>query len=31
MFKSLKEELMAKNKLENIWQTTLAMAYLTEF
>ena len=31
IFKSLKEELVAKNKLENIQQTTLAMAYLTEF
>ena len=31
MFKSLEEELVAKNKLENIQQTTSAMAYLTEF
>ena len=31
MFKSLKEELVAKNKLENIQQTILAMVYLTEF
>ena len=31
MFKSLEEELIAKDKLENIQQTTLVMAYLTEF
>ena len=31
MFGSLEEELMAKNKLENIRQTTLAIAYLTKF
>ena len=31
IFKSLKEELMAKNKLENIQQTISAMAYLPEF
>ena len=31
IFKSLEEELVTKNKLENIQQTTLAIAYLTEF
>ena len=31
IFKSLKEESVAKNKLENIQQTILAMVYLTEF
>ena len=31
MFRSLKEELVAKNKLENIQQTILAIVYLTEF
>ena len=31
IFKSLKEELVAKNKFKNIQQTTLAMAYSTEF
>ena len=31
MFKSLEEELVAKNKLENIQQTILAMVYLTKF
>ena len=31
MFGSLEEELVAKNKLKNIQQTTLVMAYLTEF
>ena len=31
MFKSLKEELMAKDKLENIQQIISAMVYLTEF
>ena len=31
MFKSLKEELVAEDKLENIQQTILAMVYLTEF
>ena len=31
IFKSLEEKSVAKNKLENIQQTTLAMAYLTEF
>ena len=31
MFKSLEEELIAKDKLENIQQTTLAIAYLTKF
>ena len=31
MFKSLKEESVAKDKLENIQQTTLAIVYLTEF
>ena len=31
IFKSLKEELITKDKLENIRQTTLAIVYLTEF
>ena len=31
IFRSLKEELVAKDKLENIQQTTSVMAYLTEF
>ena len=31
MFRSLKEESVAKNKLENIQQTTSAIAYLTKF
>ena len=31
IFKSLEEELVAKNKLENIQQTISVMAYLTEF
>ena len=31
IFGSLEEELVAKDKLENIQQTTLAIAYLTEF
>ena len=31
MFKSLKEELVAKDKLKNIQQTTLAIVYSTEF
>ena len=31
MFRSLKEELVAKDKLKNIQQTILAMAYLTKF
>ena len=31
IFKNLKEESVAKDKLENIQQTTLAIAYLTEF
>ena len=31
IFKSLKEESVAKDKLENIQQTTSAIAYLTEF
>ena len=31
IFKSLEEELVAKDKLENIQQTILAMVYLTEF
>ena len=31
IFKSLEEELMAKDKLENIQQITLVMAYSTEF
>ena len=31
IFGSLEEELVAKNKLENIRQTILAIAYLTEF
>ena len=31
IFKSLKEELVAKNKLENIQQTISVMVYLTEF
>ena len=31
MFKSLEEELVTKDKLENIQQTTLAITYSTEF
>ena len=31
IFKSLEEELVAKDKLKNIQQTTLAMAYSTKF
>ena len=31
IFGSLEEELVAKDKLKNIQQTTLAMAYLTKF
>ena len=31
IFKSLEEKSVVKNKLENIQQTILAMAYLTEF
>ena len=31
IFESLEEELMAKDKLENIQQITLVMAYSTEF
>ena len=31
MFKSLEEESVAKDKLENIQQTTLAIAYSTKF
>ena len=31
MFKSLEEELVAKDKFKNIQQTTLVIAYLTEF
>ena len=31
MFKSLEEELVAKDKLKNIQQIILAMAYLTKF
>ena len=31
IFKSLEEELVAKDKLENIRQTTLAIAYSTKF
>jgi hypothetical protein len=31
IFGSLEEELVAKDKLENIRQTILAMVYLTEF
>ena len=31
MFKSLKEELVAKDKLENIQQIILVMAYSTKF
>ena len=31
IFGSLEEELVAKNKLENIQQITSAMVYLTEF
>ena len=31
MFGSLEEELVAKNKLENIQQIILVMVYLTEF
>ena len=31
MFRSLKEESVAKDKLKNIQQTTSAMVYLTEF
>ena len=31
IFRSLEEESVAKDKLENIQQTTLAMVYLTEF
>ena len=31
MFRSLEEELVAKNKLENIRQTISVIAYLTEF
>ena len=31
IFKSLEEELVTKNKLKNIQQTTSAMAYSTEF
>ena len=31
IFKSLEEELMAKDKLKNIQQTTSVMAYSTEF
>ena len=31
MFGSLKEELVAEDKLKNIQQTTSVMAYLTEF
>ena len=31
IFRSPEEELVAKDKLENIQQTTSAMVYLTEF
>ena len=31
MFKSLDEELMAKDKLKNLQQTVSAIMYLTEF
>ena len=31
IFRSLEEELVAKDKLENIQQTTLVMVYSTEF
>ena len=31
IFKSLKEESVAKDKLKNIQQTTSAIVYLTEF
>ena len=31
MFKSLKEESVAKDKLENIQQTISVIVYLTEF
>ena len=31
MFKSLKEELVTEDKLKNIQQTILVMAYLTKF
>ena len=31
MFKNLEEELVTKDKLENIQQTILVMVYLTEF